>query len=128
MANKTLFDTLRGAQVRKTDARNSENAPAYALPAKHALAQYAATGCLNQTFYASAEQQLETVLNLCTNVDPEFIAKTALYGRQKAFLKDVPALLCSILSMRAPKLHERVFGRVIDNARMLRTYVQILRS
>lgn len=28
---------------------------AYALPPKHALAQYAATGCLNTTFYASAE-------------------------------------------------------------------------
>src|SRR5258708_27111695 len=43
-------------------------------------------------------------------------------------MKDMPALLWAWLSARAPKLHEAVFARVIDNARMLRTYVQILRS
>jgi len=32
------------------------------------------------------------------------------------------------LSKRDSRLHEAVFARVIDNARMLRTYVQILRS
>jgi 60 kDa SS-A/Ro ribonucleoprotein len=45
-------------------------------------------------------------------------------------MKDMPALLCAWLSKRDPRLHEIVFvfARVIDNARMLRTYVQILRS
>src|SRR5215216_4804895 len=128
MANKTLFNTLRGAMARKTDAVNSELAPAYAMGPMHALAQYAVTGCLSQTFYASAGQQLDAVLALCAEVSPEFIAKTALYSRERAFLKDMPALLCGVLSVRSPQLHERVFGRVIDNARMLRTYVQILRS
>jgi 60 kDa SS-A/Ro ribonucleoprotein len=40
----------------------------------------------------------------------------------------MPALLCAWLSARERRLHEAVFARVIDNARMLRTYVQILRS
>jgi 60 kDa SS-A/Ro ribonucleoprotein len=43
-------------------------------------------------------------------------------------MKDMPALPCAWLSARDPRLHETVFARVIDNARMLRTYVQILRS
>jgi hypothetical protein len=43
-------------------------------------------------------------------------------------MKDMPTLLCASLSKRAPRLHEAVFARVIDNARTLRTYVQILRS
>jgi len=43
-------------------------------------------------------------------------------------MKDMPALLCAWLSARDARLHEAVFTRVIDNARMLRTYVQILRS
>jgi len=43
-------------------------------------------------------------------------------------MKDMPALLCAWLSKRDARLHEAVFPRVIDNARMLRTYVQILRS
>jgi 60 kDa SS-A/Ro ribonucleoprotein len=40
----------------------------------------------------------------------------------------MPALLCAWLSVRDARLHEAVFARVIDNTRMLRNYVQILRS
>ena len=35
--------------------------------------------------------------------------------------------LCAWLAARSPRLHEAVFAQVIDNAKMLRTYVQILR-
>src|SRR6185436_2503837 len=47
---------------------------------------------------------------------------------RNAFMKDMPALLCAWLAARSPRLHEAVFAQVIDNAKMLRTYVQILRS
>ena len=50
MANKTLFASLRGALLPRTDTKNSENAPAYALAPKQALAQYAAIGCFGRTF------------------------------------------------------------------------------
>jgi 60 kDa SS-A/Ro ribonucleoprotein len=43
-------------------------------------------------------------------------------------MKDMSALLCAWLSVRDARLHEAVFARVINNARMLRTYIQILRS
>ena len=128
MANKTLFASLRGARIPQTDTVNSENAPAYALAPKQALAQYAATGCLGRTFYATADEQLTRVLELCDGVDPQFVARLALYSRTQSFMKDMPALLCAWLSVRDARLHEAVFARVIDNARMLRTYVQILRS
>ena len=61
MANATLFRSLVGALIPKTDARNEAGGRAYQLPAEHALAQFAATGCLNTTFYAAAEHQLERV-------------------------------------------------------------------
>lgn len=128
MANQSLFATLRGALIPKADTVNSHNAPAYALPPKQALAQYAATGCFTRTFYASAEEQLTQVLALCETLDPRFVARVAVYARKKAFLKDMPAFLCAWLSTRDARLHEAVFAKVIDNARMLRTYVQILRS
>jgi len=51
--------------IPQTDTVNSENAPAYALAPKQALAQYAATGCFGRTFYATAEEQLTRVLELC---------------------------------------------------------------
>lgn len=71
MANQSLFQSLRGKLLRHADAVNEEFAPAYAFTPRQALAQYATTGCLNQTFY---------------------------------------------------------FPRVIDNGKMLRNFVQIMRS
>ncbi len=128
MANKTLFARISGKLVPATDTCNAEQAPAYALPPRHALAQYAATGCFGRTFYATAAEQLSRVMELCASVDPVFVAKTAVHAREQSYMKDSPALLCAWLSLRSPELHEAVFTRVIDNTRMLRTYVQIVRS
>ena len=128
MANKNLFKSIVGKMLPKTDAMNEEFAPAYALPAKHALAQYAATGCMNRTFYASAEDQLAKVLELCAEVEPLFIAKTAVFARERGFMKDMPALLCAVLSVRDRALLAQVFPRVIDSGKMLRNFVQIMRS
>ena len=128
MANTTLFRSLIGALIPRADATNEEGAPAYALPPQHALAQYAATGCLNTTFYATAETQLDRVLDLCGAVTPEFIAKTAVYCRERGYMKDMPALLLAAVSRRDPQLMDRVFDRVIDSPRMLRNFVQIVRS
>ena len=128
MANKNIFKSTLGKLLPATDAFNDERAPAYAFEPKHALAQYAGTGCLNSTFYANAEDQLATVLGLCREVEAEFIARTAVYTREQGFMKDMPALLCAVLSVKDRALLARVFGRVIDNGKMLRNFVQIMRS
>jgi 60 kDa SS-A/Ro ribonucleoprotein len=128
MANKNLFKTLAGKLIPLTDAVNEEHAPAYAFTPKHQLAQYVATGCLNATFYASAEEQLAKVLELCQDVEPEFIARTAIFCRERGLMKDMPALLCAVLSVRDRALLESVFHRVVDNGKMLRNFVQIMRS
>jgi 60 kDa SS-A/Ro ribonucleoprotein len=130
MANKTLFASLIGRFIPTATAVNEAGGVAYKLSPKAALAQYAATGCLNDTFYASAEQQLATVLNLCSHpdVEPEYIARLALYARTQAHMKDLPALLCAVLSSFGPGLLAEVFDRVIDDGRMLRNFVQVMRS
>ncbi|MEZ6040306.1 MAG: hypothetical protein R3C20_07355 [Planctomycetaceae bacterium] len=51
MANRTLFSSLKSILPRAT-VRNEAGGPAYALEPKHALPQFAATGCFNGTFYA----------------------------------------------------------------------------
>ena len=111
MANKTLFKSLIGKLMPATDALNEERAPAYALPPKHQLAQYAATGCLNTTFYAGADEQLAKVLELSAEVDAEFIAKTALFCRERGYMKDMPALLCAVLSVKDLGLLNAIFPR-----------------
>lgn len=128
MANKSLFQSVIGKFIPKTDTINEAGGNAYNFTPKHTLAQYAMTGCFNATFYASAENQLEKVLNLTQNVEPEFIAKLAIYCRQRGFMKDMPALLCAILSVKNRDLLAKVFSQVIDNGKMLRNFVQIIRS
>ena len=109
MANKKLFKSLIGKLMPATDALNEEQAPAYKLPPEHLLAQYAATGCLNRTFYASADDQLKTVIELCEKVDAEFIAKTAVFCRERGHMKDMPALLCAVLSTKIRRCCSKCF-------------------
>jgi 60 kDa SS-A/Ro ribonucleoprotein len=128
MANKNLFQAIRGALVPATTVRNDAGAPAYELSPKATLARLAATGCLNRTFYATAETQLDRVLELARQVDVDFLAQTALYARRKGFMKDMPALLCAVLATRDLDRLAEIFPQVIDNGKMLRNFVQILRS
>jgi len=128
MANKSLFASYVGKLVPKASGKNREGAPAYALLPKHQLAQIAATGTLSRTFYATAREQLEDVTALAAQVPPRFIAQAAIWARTRGHMKDMPALLLAVLSTQDPVLLARAFPRVIDNGRMLRTFVQIMRS
>jgi 60 kDa SS-A/Ro ribonucleoprotein len=128
MANKNLFQTVKGMFAPKADAINEAGGAAYKLSPKQALAQYAATGCFSHTFYTDAGEQLDKVLELTKELDAEFVAKVAVYAREKGFMKDVPALLVAVLSTKDKALFEKTFPRVIDNGKMLRNFVQIMRS
>ncbi|MES2671507.1 MAG: VWA domain-containing protein [Pseudomonadota bacterium] len=128
MANNTLFASTRGPILPAAITQNEAGGLAYARKPQAALALYAATGCFNGTFYASAETQLEMALTLCAQVDPGFVARTAIYARQTAHMKDMPALLLASLSVRDRDAFAAAFPRVVDNGRMLRNVVQILRS
>lgn len=128
MVNTQLFQKLRGTLVPTANALNEAGGAAYLLSPKHRLAQLAATGCLNNTFYAKAEDQLDTMLALAADVDPMFVAKTAVYARRAGHMKDMPALLAASLAQRDVGLLAQVFGRVVDNGKMLRNFVQMLRS
>ncbi len=128
MANKNLFKSIVGMLSPKADTINEAGGIAYKLSPKQALAQYAATGCFSRTFYANADEQLEKVLGLANEVEPDFVAKTAVYARESGNMKDMPAFLLAVLSVRDKALFERVFPRIADNGKMLRNFVQIMRS
>lgn len=132
MANKGLFKSAKPGRVPPAaDTVNHAGGIAYAAGAQEALAQYVTTGCLSQTYYASAEEQLDQILAFAAKCDPEFVGKAAIYGRRSAFMKDAPALLLAHLTTRGDEglaALRVAFPRVIDNPRMLRTFVQIMRS
>ncbi|MEQ1546909.1 hypothetical protein [Methyloglobulus sp.] len=128
MANAQLFKSYRGNKLPMANTFNETGSAAYGFNTKDVLAQYAATGCLNATFYADAELQLQTLLDVCEKVEPRFIAKTAVYCRERGYMKDTSALLTAILTMRGQEYLPITFNRVIGNGKMLRNFVQILRS
>ncbi len=128
MVNKSLFASMLG-RLPKANAVNEAGGRAYKLEPKHALAQVAATGTFGSAFYSTAETQLDEVLKLIDEVDDnQYLAKLALYAREKAFMKDMPAALLVALSVRDTELMHRVFDRVVDNGRVLRTVFQMIRS
>lgn len=121
MANKKIF----ASQAHTT---NHAGGKAFEKSDEQALVQFVMTGTFNDTFYVSGESQLSEVLARANRVPEEFLAKLAIYARTSGHMKDTPALLCALLVARGSDYSELVFKRVIDNARMLRNFVQMLRS
>jgi 60 kDa SS-A/Ro ribonucleoprotein len=140
MANQELFSSLsfrnadRGSleslarTTPQTDTLNSEISPAYSFRSEHALAQLVMTGCLNGTFYATASNQADRIITLAKESNPEFVGKLAVYARSEGYMKDTPALLLAVLSTQDKEVFKQTFNQVIDDAKMLRNFVQIMRS
>lgn len=127
MASKNSFKKM-GTSVPTATATNYAGKAAYKLESKHALAQLAVTGCFNNTYYTTAEQQLQQVLQLARECEPEFVGKVAVYAQESGFMKDMPASLMVYLTTVDMAVARKAFPRVIRNGKMLRNFVQILRS
>lgn len=135
MSNKNLFSNKNNATVSvskkvtlPTNTVNEAGGTAYKLSDKAALAQYAMTGCFGGTYYTSDKEQLKKVLDLANKVDPKFVAKLAVYARQKGLMKDMPAVLAAVVAGKDADLLAQIFDRVINDPKMLRNFVQVIRS
>lgn len=131
MANKSLFKSQSAITTPAVaDTTNRAGGKAFAFEPKHCLAQIAATNCFNGTYYADADANLKLAKDAVDALrsDPEFIAKVAVYSRDKGYMKDMPAYLCAVLATLDTKLFRKVFRKVIDNGKMLRNVIQIARS
>lgn len=135
MANRRLFASPSvPAQVRVNpnkwiETQNEAGGAAFSLPDKNALAQLAVTGTFSNTYYATAEDQLDKVKTLAAKVDSPFIAKLAVYAHEHGRMKDMPAYLAAVLHGRGEnELLAKIFPRVISNFKMLSNFVQIVRS
>lgn len=128
--NKKIFASLINAPI--ADTRNDAGGLAYQLGLKESLAQMIIIGVFNDTFYATAEKQMDKVLEILSQLssqeDQEFVAKLAIYARKFGYMKDSPALLTAWLSKNNNELFKKVFPVVIDNGKMLRNFCQVIRS
>lgn len=128
MVSKAIFKTYLGKLLPSTNTVNEAGAPAYKLTPKEALAQLAVTGTFNGTFYASGEAQVNALLELSAEVEPEFLAKLAVYASQKGFMKDMPVTLLALLSSLQSDAFAAAFPRTVKSGKMLRGFVQVMRS
>lgn len=129
---------FHGTAYAVPDTTNLAGGQAFTLNPKAAMAQFAVTGCFNNSFYADAKAQLDTVKKLVADCDVEFLLKLAVYSRHSAFMKDMPAfILAAVFCRKTDEKYEvekykvqfeKAFCRVIDNGKMLRNFVQIVRS
>lgn len=135
MANKSLFKSSKTPASKKlntnnwVESTNNAGGAAFSFPDKLALAQFAVTGTFSNTFYTDAETQLAKVKELALKVDSVFLAKLAVYSRESAFMKDMPAFLLAVLHGRGETaLLATVFPRVVNSFKMLSNFMQIVRS
>lgn len=130
--NRQVFGTRRGAMAPAANAVNEAGGRAYQREPKVELAQLAATGCFGNTFYITAEVQLDRILALCTKIaeaeGEQFIAQCAVYAHQRGLMKDTPAVMLAWLAAQESDLVEAIWPRIITNGRMLRGFVQAIRS
>lgn len=133
--DKHLFRSQTGQYVPPADTTNRAGGKAYAKSAEESLASYAATCMMGNTYYANAEEQLDSVLKLAAQCDAEFVAKCAVYSRKEGWLKDMPAILlaslCSPQRVDRPAANRALrgaFPKVIDNAKMLQNFLMALTS
>lgn len=127
--NKNVFSTTKQSKVPATNTVNEAGGVAYALPDAAALAQYAMTGTFNGTFYASAEDLTSKVLELANRCDPAFVANLAIYSRAHGYMKDMPAVLVAVLlARRETAQFRRAFRGAIDDLKMVKNFVQAVRS
>ena len=126
MANKQLFSTVTKAP--KTDTRNKAGGRAYTRSNEAALAQYAITGVFNNGFYANGKFQLKKVLSLLDGADDRYVAQLAIYARTQGYMKDMPSFFVAWLAAQKSPYFNVAFRKVIDNGKMLRNFVQYIRS
>lgn len=123
--NKTLFPTKKVAKL----VSNPAGGKSFDLSDELALCQYAVTSTFNGTYYSSSDTHLDMAKMLLGKVKPELAAKVAVYAHENGRMKDFPAFILSYLfSIHEDVLFEKIFNRIITNAKMLCNFTTFVRS
>ncbi|MDR2916608.1 MAG: TROVE domain-containing protein [Tannerella sp.] len=85
----------------KDKVTNHEGAEAYRMSPEWHLYVATVTSSLCDKFYESAETRMQTLRTLVSQCDPLFVAKLAVYTRQKMNLRSVPL----VLAVELAKVH-----------------------
>ncbi len=103
--------TARASCSRRTDATQPRGCAGLRPDARSRLLRSSRRReRLNATFYAERARPARRHAGAAQTVEPEFLAKTAIYARERGYMKDMPALLLAWPVARAdPTLFEPRF-------------------
>lgn len=109
---------------------NLAGAKAFALTPELELYAAVVTTMLNETYYEKASDRLTRIQTLVAQVDPVFVAKLAVYVREKMYLRSAPVVLTGELAKchNGDDLVGRTISRVVqrpDEIMELLAYYQV---
>lgn len=82
------------SMLKESEVRfNHEGAQAWALTPELELYTAVVTASLSNTFYEKQDERVERIAELVRKVNPEFVAKLAVYTRNEMHLRSIPLLL-----------------------------------
>lgn len=94
------FNTTHWLQAAKEEyfqPRNHEGAAAYAMSPEMELYSSVVTASFNDQFYETGDERMNRLYELIAQVDPVFVAKLAIYAREKMYLRSVPLAMAVLL-------------------------------
>lgn len=102
----------------KNVTTNHEGAKAYRLTPELELYAAVVTSLLADTYYEKADARLARIQALILQNDPQFVAKLAIYTREKMYLRSLPLVLVTELAKihQGDNLVSRATNRVVQRA------------
>lgn len=102
----------------KNRTRNYEGAPAFLMTPEMEFYTAVVTTALSDSFYETDSDRLLRIQQLIAKTDPEFVAKLAVYAREKMHLRSVPLVLAVELAklQSGNPLVSRMTARVVKRA------------
>ncbi len=102
----------------RVTVKNHEGANAYKLSPEMELYTAVVTSSLSNTFYEKEDKRLNRIIELIKNTDPVFVARLAIYAREKMHLRTMPIVLVTELSKvhNGDSLVKRTTERIIQRA------------
>ena len=117
-------------KTKSSESTNYEGAEAFALTPQLELYTAVATAALTDNFYEKGGDTLQRIISLIAKNDARFVAKLAVYARERMHLRSVPLVLVTELAKQhsgdalISALTARVVQRADEITELLSYYAQ----
>lgn len=128
---KTFGNLLVPSSVDTTRIHNHEGFPAFQRSLEERYLQMLMTNTFGNTFYQTKDELVIEASKLhfeMLSKDPEFMAKSLVYARNKGYMRSNPIYGLSVLSPCHPPFFEKIFDKIILTPNDLRDFMVFIKS